>query len=92
MADPLSTATGPLSGGGGDVSVDFAHKTLNDYMESSDSSLATATQKAQSGNTVDTLNLELAIQKWSLATDLDSETIKSVANGIRSIIRNISTE
>ena len=81
-----------LSTGGGDVSVDSAYTTLQTYVESQDTTLAQASEKAKSGNTVDTMNLEMAIQRWSLSTDLESETIKAVANAIRSIIRNVSTE
>jgi len=85
-------ATPGVGSGGGDVSVDSSFQTLEGYMETQDASLAQASEKAKSGNTVDTMNLEMSIQKWSLATDLESQTIKSVANAIRSIIRNVSTE
>ena len=81
-----------VGSGGGDVSVDSSFQTLEGYMETQDASLAQASEKAKSGNTVDTMNLEMSIQKWSLATDLESQTIKSVANAIRSIIRNVATE
>lgn len=80
------------SGDGSQVSIDNAYQTLQEYVQGQDKDVAQASEAAKSGTTGDTLDLEMAIQRWSLSTSLESEVIKSIASALRSIIRNISTE
>ncbi len=43
----------------------------------------------QSSTSADLINLQFAIQKWSMTADMSSNTLKTIGEGMRNSIANI---
>ncbi len=54
--------------------------TLSSQMESYDASTATS---------ADLINLQVGLQKWTLATNLQSNALKTLGEGLKSTVSNI---
>ena len=84
----MSDVSGPTGGGG--LSIDSAMKSFSSSIDKIEGDVASAQEAAQSGNTADTMKLQMAIQKWSIMTSMESNVVKATADAMRSIIKNIN--
>lgn len=81
MANDVNTAGGQ--------SVDSAFSSMSDAVSGAESKVVEAQSAAQSGSTSDIMKLEVAMQRWSIMTEMESTVVKAVADAVRGIVKNI---
>lgn len=81
--------TNPTGTTGGQ-SIDSAFSSINSAVKNAEVGVANAEQNAQSGSTSDVMKLEIAMQKWSIMTEMESTIVKAVADAVRGIVKNIN--
>lgn len=81
MANDVNTAGGQ--------SVDSAFSSMSDAVSGAESKVVEAQSAAQSGSTADIMKLEVAMQRWSIMTEMESTVVKAVADAVRGIVKNI---
>jgi len=84
----LSSVTGASSGG---LNFDTISDTLSTALQSSESAIGTLiTTAGASGSTTDLLNLQVAIQKWTLVSTVQSTVVKDLGDSLKGIIQKAS--
>lgn len=73
----------------GGQSVDSAFSSISKAVKTAETNVASAEEKAQSGSTSDVMQLEIAMQRWSIMTEMESTIVKAVADAVRGIVKNI---
>lgn len=73
----------------GGQSVDSAFSSMSDAVSGAESKVVEAQSAAQSGSTSDIMKLEVAMQRWSIMTEMESTVVKAVADAVRGIVKNI---
>lgn len=84
----LSGTTGAAAGG---LNFDTISDTLSTALQSSESSISSLiTTAGASGSTTDLLNLQVAIQKWTLVSTVQSTVVKDLGDSLKGIIQKAS--
>jgi len=74
---------------GGPINLDDMNKALNTMTEAREKDLNSKLSKADAGDMKEMLALQQDMQKWTLATNLQTNAMKTLSDGIKSTIQNI---
>jgi len=71
------------------LNLDNIYNKLGQTTSSIEDEIAEHLQTMDSSNTTDVLKLQQLMQKWSIATQVQSNTLKTIGEGIKSTVQNI---
>ena len=71
------------------LNIDAVFAKLGQATEKVGDDMADFMNTMDSSNTVDVMKLQQMMQKWSIATQVQSNTIKTIGEGIKSTVQNI---
>lgn len=71
------------------VNLDAVFSKLGQAANKVEDKMTQHMETMDSANTVDIMKLQQMMQKWTIATQLQSNTIKTIGEGIKSTVANI---
>ncbi|WP_461833090.1 EscF/YscF/HrpA family type III secretion system needle major subunit [Desulfothermus sp.] len=71
------------------LNLDNIYNKLGEATTSIEDEIAQHLETMDSSNTTDVLKLQQLMQKWSIATQVQSNTLKTIGEGIKSTVQNI---
>ena len=71
------------------LNMDAVFSKLGQATTNLEDDISTFTGKMDSGNTEDVMKLQQMMQKWSIAMQVQSNTMKTIGDGIKSTVQNI---
>ena len=71
------------------LNLDNIYNKLGETTRSIEDDIAQHLETMDSSNTSDVLRLQQLMQKWSIATQVQSNTLKTIGEGIKSTVQNI---
>ena len=72
-----------------ELNMDSVFQKLGQSTESVEKEMGAHMKTMDSANTMDVMKLQQMMQKWSIATQLQSNTIKTIGDCIKSTVQNI---
>ena len=71
------------------LNMDAVFSKLGQTTEKIEGDIKSHTETMDSSNTADMLKLQQMMQKWTVATQVQSNTMKTIGEGIKSTVQNI---
>jgi len=71
------------------LNMDAVFQKLGQATESVEKDMRSHMETMDAANTMDVMKLQQMMQKWTIATQVQSNTIKTIGDGIKSTVQNI---
>ena len=71
------------------LNMDAVFAKLGEATQNMESEIRSHTKTMDSANTTDVMKLQQMMQKWTIATQVQSNTMKTIGEGIKSTVANI---
>ncbi len=71
------------------LNMDKVFDKLGASVDKVEKDIETFLNKMDSSNTADVMKLQKLMQKWSIATQVQSNTLKNIGDGIKSTVANM---
>ncbi len=71
------------------LNMDAIFSKLGEATQNVEDDIASHMETMDSSNTTDVLKLQQMMQKWTIATQVQSNTVKTIGDGIKSTVQNI---
>ncbi len=71
------------------LNMDAVFSKLGQATQKVEDDIASHMETMDSSNTTDVLKLQQMMQKWTIATQVQSNTVKTIGDGIKSTVQNI---
>jgi type III secretion protein F len=71
------------------LNMDAVFQKLGQATQNLEGDIAKHVESMDPSNTMDVLKMQQMMQKWTIATQVQSNTVKTIGDGIKSTVQNI---